>query len=72
MRHPDLSNWVMWVSLIKEEERSVFFGKENKFSLGHGLANQEESQEILTPKSRGEGFSKRKEWLKYKCWQEVK
>lgn len=39
----------------------MFFGKENKFSLGHDPSNQDENQEIVTPKPREEVFPRRKE-----------
>jgi len=39
----------------------VFFGKENKFSLGHGPSNQDENPELVTPKPREEGFPRRNE-----------
>lgn len=59
VRHIGLSNWIMWVSLIKR--RGVFFGKEHKFSLGHDPSNQDENQEIVTPKPREEVFPRRNE-----------
>lgn len=38
----------------------MFFGKENKFSLGHDPSSQE-NQEVVTPKLREEVFPRRNE-----------